>query len=220
MIAGLSFALSIGFCLLFSGLGPVVKLSSANPPPQKRVISGKDLPQEIPSFVAWRFFIEAIVTASDRSYIDTYVDETMNLARFWHEQPALRQNVIALLVDEVTQAQHRIKELDNESYLLNQGQQKGILKLTEDAFEQQQLELERNQVKHLTKTCDAIRDALIKLDAQKGPEIWDAIIDFVDTHVKNGTAVSTDDRPTDRALFEIWNKFNPSKLNKAQPDNK
>jgi hypothetical protein len=220
MIAGLSFALRIGLCLLFLALSPVVKLSSANSPPQKRVISGQDTPQEIPSFVAWRFFIIAIVTASDRSYIDTYVDETMNLARFWHEQPALRQNVIALLVDEVTQAQHRIKELDNESYLLNQGQQKGILKLTEDAFEQQQLELERNQVKHLTKTCDAIRDALIKLDAQKGPEIWDAIIDFVDTHVKGGTAVSTDDKPTDRALFEIWNTFNPSKLNKAQSDKK
>ena len=114
MISKLLFSLSFAISLLFLGFGPLAKMSSASSPYQQRVIKGQDKPEDIPCFLAWRFFIDTIVNASANSYIESFLAGNMNLAQFWQGQPVLRSEVVMLLKDEALKAQHNMKIIDNK----------------------------------------------------------------------------------------------------------
>jgi hypothetical protein len=69
-----------------------------------------------------------------------------------------------------------------------------------------------DQVTFLIRSCEKMRDTLVKLDQEVGSNVWNQLILFCNTHMKECMTLSSDETAEDLAIREAWKRFDPKQI--------
>jgi hypothetical protein len=177
--------------------------------PVARVIIGSDTPELIPTFCAWQTFVEIVDISYQHSVLDRYLAQQAHFNRI-PEYQAISSSVNKLIADFATYSRRELTRLGNKRVALQRKYEQEPMSPAE--LTDQLLLTFCEQVKMIKDSSDSLRDSLVALDPQVGATIWNRIIEFCATHIKQSMSMYSDETPGDLKIRAIWLEFDPQPI--------
>lgn len=188
----------------------VFSLSFSAPQTAKPIlIRGSETPELIPTFTAWETFTTVVEHCYENSILDSYLARNARLAEIPGYEP-LSQSAVSLVADFASYSQRELKRIKNKQNDLRESHKRGLL--TDSDLTDQFLSNIGEQVDFLTRSSETLRDKLVGLDPEVGSAVWNQLVFFCNTHIKESMSLSSDETEEDLAVRTVWKRFDPKPI--------
>ena len=182
---------------------------SASQTDKRMILKGSETPELIPIFPAWQMFISTLDQSYQYNVLDSYLAKTVKLSQIGGYLP-IKESVVALIADFASYSQREFTKISNKENDLRELHIRGVL--THSELSTQYLSNVAEQVTFLAQACEMLRNSLVKLDEQVGSAIWNQLVVFCKTHVREGMSFTSEGTAEDLAVQAIWKRFDPKPI--------